>query len=91
MIRSETVVRCVTFSFPSLLNFSSHRFRGGGEVLCRQGDECSRKNRAARVKQTPISLKNSSVFDWFIYMKSLGGIINPQRPHQSAVSHDYEC
>ena len=47
-------------------------------MLCRRGDEYSRKNRAARVKQTPISLKNSSVFDWFIYMKSLGGIIHPQ-------------
>ena len=47
-------------------------------MLCRQGDEYSRKNRAAMVKQTLISLKNSSVFDWFIYVKSLGGIIHPQ-------------
>ena len=58
--------------FPMIMN------QGGWKVLCRQGDEYSRKNRAAMVKQTPISLKNSSVFDWFIYVKSLGGICNLQ-------------
>ena len=63
----------ITVAFPDLA-----RDQGGVEVLCRRVMSNSRKNRATRVKQTPISLKNSSVFDWFIYEKPRSGVCHPQ-------------
>ena len=73
-------ITCMVIS--DTVTWHQYRCCSTGVLIMRGGDKCfvgkgwviSRKNRAAMVKQTPISLENSSVFDWFIYVKSLGGI-----------------